>query len=107
MNAEAISAKAPSDISGSKGLMDDVKFHFCNALVDNSNPFSSGIRHINFSSSHKRAAVIDPDCHRTPIGDVCHAQSRAKWQRRMSSGQFIGIEFFPTRSFGTLGIKAR
>jgi hypothetical protein len=76
-----------------RGLVDDVKFHFRNALIDHSYTFSGGRRDIDFAPTNERTAVID-------------TQSRAKWQRWMSSGQFVGIEYFTARSLCILSVEA-
>jgi hypothetical protein len=89
-----------------RGLVDDVKFHFRNALIDHSYTFSGGRRDIDFAPTNERTAVIDTDDDRTAVSNVSDAQSRAKWQRWMSSGQFVGIEYFTARSLCILSVEA-
>ena len=88
------------------GLVDDVKFHFRNALIDHSYPFSGRRRDIDRAPTNEWTAVINSNDDRTAVVDICNAQPRAKWQARMSSSQFIGIEFLTARSLRILAVEA-
>jgi hypothetical protein len=87
-------------------LLDDVKFDLCNTRSNHSQRLGRGIGDIDNSSGNVRTAVIDPNCHRFSTGDVRHAQPCAEWQRRMSGGQIVRIEFFAARCLCTLRIEA-
>jgi hypothetical protein len=85
--------------------MDDVEFHPRNALIDHSYSFSGGRRDIDRASADVRTTVVNSNDDRTAVGGVCDAQPRAEWQRRMRSSQFVGVEFFSTRSLRVLPVE--
>jgi hypothetical protein len=86
--------------------VDDVKFHFRNALIDHSYPFSGRRRDIDRASTNERTTIVDSNDDRTSVNNVSDAQPRAKWQCWMSSCQFVGIEFFAARSLRILAVEA-
>ena len=95
-----------SGLALASGLVDDVKFHFRNALIDHSYPFSGRRRDIDCAPTNERTAVIDTNNDRTAVSNVSDAQPRTEWQCWMSGSQFVGIEFFAARSLRILPIEA-
>ena len=86
-------------------LLDDVKPDICNAPSHHSQRFRRGVRDVDNSSANVWTAIIDPDRHRLPGGNVCHAHPCAKRQRRVSGGQFVRIEFFAARGLCALRVE--
>ena len=50
--------------------MDDVKFHFRNALIDHSYPFSGRRRDIDRASTNERTTIVDSNDDRTSVNNV-------------------------------------
>ena len=89
-----------------RGLLDDVKPDICNAPSHHSQRFRRGIGDVDNSSANVRTAIVDPDRHRPPGSNVCHAHPRAERQRRVSGGQFVRIELFAARGLCPLRVEA-
>jgi len=64
------------------------------------------MRYVDHASGNERAPVSDPNYHGPPRSDVRHAQPAAKWQCRVSSGQFVRIELFAARGPYPIRVEA-
>ena len=82
---------------GRSVLLDNVKFDLCSPGLGHVQFFGRRKGDINYSPGNERASVIDPNYHGSAISDVSHPQSRAEWQRWVSSCKFIRIERFTIR----------
>jgi hypothetical protein len=82
----------------SRLLLNDVDFDFRDTPSDHIKHFGGGTGNIDYSSRNEWPSVVDSDCYRSAIGDVCYPQARAEWQRRVGRGQFARVELFTARS---------
>ena len=89
----------------SRQLLHDVKFDLGDPAVHHSQRIGRGIGDVDHTSVDVRTAVVDPNRHRAPGGDIGHLQLCAEWQRWMRGRQFVGIELFAARGLGPLGIE--
>jgi hypothetical protein len=87
-------------------LLNDVKFDLGNTPANHSQRFGRSIGDVDNSSGNERTAVIDPNCHGPPGGDVCYAQAGAERQRAMSGGQFLRVELFAARGLRSFCVEA-
>ena len=87
-------------------LLDDVKFDLCDTAYNHSQRFGRGVGNVDNSSADIRTAIIDPDRHGLPAGDVRYPQPGAEWQRGMGGRQFVRIEFLAGRGLGSFRVEA-
>src|ERR1700741_4129543 len=74
-------------------LFDDVELNLCYTLSDDSKRLRGAMGDVAHASGNERTAVVDPDRHRLPGGDVGDAHARGERQRAMRGCQFARLGF--------------
>jgi hypothetical protein len=91
---------------GFRCLVDDVELDLGDALANHSQRIGGGIGDVDNASGNVGPAVVDPNRHGSPGGDVGHAQFCAERQGRMRGGQFMRVELFAVRGPRSLAVEA-
>ena len=86
-------------------LFHDVQLDLCDTSSGNSKRLRSGRRDVDDASRDERTAVIDPNGHRLPGGDVGDAHLGTERQCAVSGGQLLRIEVFAARGPRLMPVK--